>query len=48
MVIIMGINDLDSDSSKDLLYVAMSRALIRLFMILPETLERRVNGLLRS
>ena len=47
VVIIMGISDLDSDRLKDLLYVAMSRAIIRLFMILPETLERQVKGLLK-
>lgn len=47
VVIIIGMSDLDSDRSKELLYVAMSRAIIRLFMVLPETVERQVKGLLK-
>jgi hypothetical protein len=47
VVIIIGMTDLDSDVSKDLLYVAMSRALIRLFMILPASLEKQVKRLLK-
>ena len=48
IAIIVGIDDLDSDRSKELLYVAMSRAIIRLFLILPKTLEKRVTGILKS
>ena len=47
-VIITDIRDLDADQAKDLLYVAMSRAQQRLFMILPETVRHKVNRLLGS
>lgn len=48
VVIITDIRELDSDQSKDLLYVAMSRAHQRLVIILPETLRHKVNRLLGS
>lgn len=48
VVIIVGMRELDSEKSRDLLYVAMSRAIIRLFIILPENLEKTVKGLLKS
>ena len=47
-VIITDIRDLDADQAKDLLYVAMSRAQQRLFMILPEAVRHKVNRLLGS
>jgi hypothetical protein len=48
VVIMIGMNDLESDRAKDLLYVAMSRAIIRLFMVLPVSLENRVKDILKS
>ncbi|MGC8602919.1 MAG: hypothetical protein ACP5VS_04435 [Desulfomonilaceae bacterium] len=47
VVIIIRMTEIDSDDSKDLLYVAMSRALIRLFAILPAFLEKKVSPLLK-
>ena len=46
-IIITDVTDLESDKSRDLLYVAMSRAQLRLFMVLPETLRHQVNSLVR-
>jgi len=47
-VILLDVQDLEADHSKDLLYVAMSRAQQRLFVILSETLRHTVNRLLRG
>lgn len=47
-IIVSVIHELDSDRSRDLLYIAMSRAQLKLAMILPENLRHKVNNMLRA
>ena len=47
-IIVSDIQELDSDRSRDLLYVAMSRAQLKLVMILPENLRQKVNRMLKE
>ena len=48
MIIVTDILDLDKDYVKPLIYVAMSRAHIRLFMLLPKSLKKRIERVLSS
>ena len=47
-IIVSDIHELDSENSRDLLYVAMSRAMLKLVMILPESLRHKVNRMLKE
>ena len=48
VIIVTDILDLDKDYVKPLIYVAMSRAHIRLFMLLPKSLKKRIERVLSS
>lgn len=47
VIIVTDIPDLDKDQFKSLIYVAMSRAHIRLFMLLPKSLKKKVQRILK-
>ena len=47
-IIVSDIQELESENSRDLLYVAMSRAMLKLVMILPDSLRHEVNRMLKE
>jgi DNA helicase IV len=48
VIIVTDISEIDKDHTKSLIYVAMSRAIIKLFVLLPINLKQKVEMALNS
>ena len=48
VIIVTDISEIDKDHTKSLIYVAMSRAIIKLFVLLPIAIKQQVEMALNS